>query len=173
MFTEQCWEMGNSPWRPAVDMGAVWHRLSLPLDGHRLVRAHWALLEFSLELLMASPGWVTSAHWVPCDTCLCHSGFGHLNSSPHASWWRAAEITNHLFWTDFSWCLGLTDPGSTADPKLQPPCMRYKRPRPLHALQEASTSPAHLTGDLSPLCNLGETLKTPLRVPFADQAVHP
>lgn len=62
----------------------------------------------------------------------------------------------------------------TFNPKLQPPCMRYKRPRPLHALQEASTSPAHLTGDLSPLCNLGETLKTPfLRVPFADQAVHP
>lgn len=89
-----------------------------------------SLSELPLELLMASLGCVTSAHWVPCDTHLCHSGFGHLSSSSNSSWWRAGEVTN-LFWTAFACCLGLTDLVQQLTPNLNPLQAFWGTPAPV------------------------------------------
>lgn len=142
MFTERCWDMGSSPWRPCCGYGysVTW---TFPSPGWPQV------VENSLGTVITFPGapdgfsgmGYISILGALRHPCVCHSGFGHLSSPPHSSWWRTA----------FACCLGLMTPVQQLILNLNPPCRPWEGPQSLHALL-GTPNPLHdLQGTAAPM----------------------
>lgn len=111
MFTERCWDMGSSPWRPCCGYGysVTW---TFPSPGWPQV------VENSLGTVITFPGAPDGFSGMGYISIL-----GALRHPCVPLWIWASEFTSPFQLVKNSFCLlfRTDDPSSTADPKPQPP----------------------------------------------------